>query len=62
MKKKEKPKVEEFEILATVSVDKWGKTPIPEGATHVELEVDYSGCYYEGDTPSYNLVVYKKKS
>lgn len=60
MKKKEKPK-EEFEILTTISVDRYDKTPIPEGATHVELEIDYSGCYYEGDSPSYSMIVYKKK-
>lgn len=61
MKKKEKPKVEEFEIVGTCSVDRWSKTVIPEGATCFELEIDYSGCYYEGDTPSYSVVFFKKK-
>ncbi len=40
-----------------------GSTPleIPAGTTHVELEVDYSSCYYSGDQPSYFLHCYKRK-
>jgi len=34
---------------------------IPEGATHVESEIDYSHCYYESDTPNVKLIFYKKK-
>lgn len=60
-KKEVKPK-EEFDILGVYSIDEYGKTPLPEGVTHIELEIDYNGCYYEGDRPSYSVIAYKKKS
>jgi hypothetical protein len=34
---------------------------IPEGASHVEAELDYSGCYYESDTPTIMLIFYKEE-
>jgi hypothetical protein len=27
----------------------------------IETEIDYSGCYYEGDMPSVSIVLYGKK-
>ena len=35
--------------------------PIPEGATHVETEIDYKDCYYESDTPSVKVIFYRKE-
>jgi len=34
---------------------------IPPGATHVESETDYSGCYYESDMPSVKVTFYRKE-
>ncbi len=34
---------------------------IPEGATHVESETDYSSCYYESDMPSVKVTFYRKE-
>lgn len=31
---------------------------IPQGYTHLSLEIDTSNCYYQGDSPSYNLTFY----
>lgn len=59
---KKKIKIEdEFEEVSKIHANSWGKDDIPEGATHFELEVDTSQCYYESDTPSYIISFYKKK-
>ena len=34
---------------------------IPEGATHVEAEVNYDDCWYESDTPSVRVIFYKEE-
>jgi len=60
MKKKEK-KVE-YEEIGQCYADSYSKCDIPEGATHFELKVDYSNCYYESDTPSYTMYFFKLKS
>lgn len=57
-KKKEKKIV--YEKISSDS-SYWDKLKIPDGATHVELELDYSGCYYEGDSPSMIAHFYKEK-
>jgi len=59
-KKKVVPPKVEYEKISEDS-GYWDKIPIPEGATHVELELDYSGCYYESDQPSMKAHFYKQK-
>jgi hypothetical protein len=57
-----KKKKEEFEEIATEYFQYWdNRTPIPKGATHLEVELDYSNCYYEGDIPQYIVKFFKKK-
>ena len=56
-KKKEK---EDFVKISECSADTWSKIPIPEGAICMELEVDYSSCYYENDSPSYIIHFFKR--
>jgi hypothetical protein len=60
----------EFEKIAAIDMYDYeydrhfsdcGTTPIPEGATHLGLEIDTSGCYYESDMPSYRIHFYKVK-
>lgn len=60
-KKKETPPKVEFEKIGSTSGCYMDKIPIPEGTTHVELELDYSNCYYESDSPSPIATFYKKK-
>ncbi len=52
-------KKDEYEKLSSAS-DYWSKIEIPEGATHVEMELDYSSCYYESDQPSMIAHFFKK--
>lgn len=60
-KKKEVEKKVEYEEIGIR--DMWcGKEAIPEGATHFELEMDYSGCYYESDSPSCKVRFFKPRS
>ncbi len=72
MRKKKEEKKPEFEELGSISVYDYeysrygmskncGKTLIPKGATHLALEIDTSGCYYEGDMPSYRMHFFKEK-
>ena len=61
-KKKEVAKKEEFEIITEVWADEYCETTIPKGATHYKLKVDYSGCYYESDMPSYRMIFSKVKN
>lgn len=55
MKKK---KQETYVKLTEVSIV-YECIKIPENATHIEAEVDYSGCYYESDMPSVKLTFFK---
>lgn len=57
---KKKIKIE-FEEVSKIHANSCGKDDIPEGATHFELEVDTSQCFYESDMPSYIIHFYKKK-
>ncbi len=68
-----KKNVSQFKKIASISVYNYStqyhysnsdgeKQAIPEGADFFELEIDYSGCYYEGDQPSYIIHFYKKKA
>jgi hypothetical protein len=59
-KKKVVPPKVEYEKISTVNWG-WEMVSIPEGATHVETELDYSSCYYESDTPSCIVHFFKKK-
>jgi hypothetical protein len=59
-KKKVVPAKEVYEKIST-DHGYYDKIPIPEGATHVELELDYSNCYYESDQPSAKATFFKKK-
>jgi hypothetical protein len=34
---------------------------IPVGATHVEAEVNYDDCWYQGDVPSVRVIFYKEE-
>ena len=65
--------MEEFEKIASIPIyyhatqyhaskNEGSKYEIPAGAEFYELEIDYSGCYYEGDRPTYNISFYKKKN
>jgi hypothetical protein len=56
-KKKEEYKFAKLDTIHNV----YEMTEIPEGATHVESETDYSNCYYESDSPSIKLTFYKKE-
>lgn len=58
-KKLQPPKVEYEKIRSDSGY--YDKIPIPEGATHVEMELDYSSCYYESDSPSLIAHFYKRK-
>jgi hypothetical protein len=60
MKKKEIKK-EVYEKIGSTSGCYMDKIPIPEGTTHIELEMDYSNCYYESDQPSPVANFFKKK-
>lgn len=51
----------EYEEIGNINVDNDSANSIPEGATHFELEIDTSNCYYHGDSPSYIIHFYKKK-
>ena len=62
MAKKKEVKKEEYEEVCKEYADTYGKNPLPAGVTHYELEVDYSACYYENDTPSYIIHFFKKIS
>ena len=53
------PKVEYEKISSCNGI--YDVFPIPEGATHVELDLDYSSCYYESDSPSVIARFLKKK-
>jgi hypothetical protein len=55
------PKEDIYEEVHSEHADAYSNSSIPEGCTHYKLEVDYSGCYYEGDQPSYIIHWYKKK-
>ena len=59
-KKKEIKKIV-YEKIGSTSGCYLDKVPIPKGATHVEMELDYSSCYYESDTPSAVANFYKEK-
>lgn len=54
---------QEYEEIGNVTADRDRnfESPIPEGATHFQLEIDTSDCYYQGDTPNYIIHFYKKK-
>jgi hypothetical protein len=47
-------KISEFNLV-------YENVEIPEGATHVEAETDYSNCYYESDQPSVKVIFYRKE-
>lgn len=51
----------EYEEICSIPADRESPSTIPEGATHFELEIDTSGCYYHGDSPDYIIHFYKKK-
>jgi len=51
----------EYEKVASITLDRDSNSEIPAGATHFELEIDTSGCYYAGDSPDYIVHFYKKK-
>jgi hypothetical protein len=59
-KKKVVPPKVEYEKISSQSCI-YETILIPEGATHVEAELDYSSCYYENDTPSCIVHFFKKK-
>ena len=50
--------MEEIEKIRFYTYKEDNKIKIPKGATHVELEIDYTDCYYEGDSPGYFLVFF----
>lgn len=57
-----KKKKEEFKFTEIDSFNSGYETAeIPEGATHVEAEIDYSRCWYESDMPTIKLKFYKKE-
>ena len=58
MAKKKEVKYEKISSTHGCYLD---KVPIPEGATHVELELNYDNCYYESDQPSAVATFYKEK-
>ena len=60
-KKKEKVKEEYKFVKISEHSGGYETFEIPEGATHVESEVDYDGCYYESDTPSVKITFYRKE-
>ena len=51
-----------MEEIGTVTIDGYDELEnvIPEGATHFKLEIDTSGCYYQGEQPTYIVHFYKK--
>lgn len=62
MKKKEKLVKEEYKFVRISESDScYEMLPIPEGATHVETEIDYSNCYYESDQPSVKVIFCRKE-
>lgn len=61
MKKKKVKKEDIYEKVCSRSLEIYSTNEIPAGVTHFEIDVDYSGCYYENDTPSYTAHYYKKK-
>lgn len=59
----------EYEKVGSITIDRESTNTIPLGATHFELEIDTSSCYYQGDawpndsdtSPDYIIHFYKKK-
>jgi len=59
MKKNKQPIVKYTEIYNGSS----GGSIIIDGVEYqIDAELDYGGCYYEGDEPSVNIIVLKKET
>lgn len=60
--KKKKIVKEEYKFVKISEVNSiYESVEIPEGATHVEAEADYSNCYYESDMPSVKVIFHRKE-
>lgn len=61
-KEEKKDKFPGYEELSRESVWEGDRFPVPQGATDVAFEMDYSGCWYESDRPTNYIYFLKKKT